>query len=44
MLDRIETLEPWTRIHIPHAKRKYPNPIVYESLITLPNTRESCGR
>ena len=36
MLDRIETLEPWTRIHIPHAKRKYPNPIVYESLITLP--------
>jgi transposase len=36
MIDRIEQLSPWSRIHIPHAKRKYPNPIVHESLITLP--------
>ena len=36
MLDSIEALSPWKRIHIPHAKRKYPNPIVHESHITLP--------
>ena len=35
MLDGIETLESWKRIHIPHAKRKYPNPLVHESFITL---------
>jgi transposase len=35
MTDKIEALEPWRRIHIPHAKRKYPNPLVHESLITL---------
>ena len=33
---RVEAeLEPWGRISIPHDKRKYPNPYVYESLITL---------
>jgi transposase len=37
MLDAIEALEPWKRIHIPHAKRKYPNPLVHESFITLPD-------
>jgi len=35
MTDEIEALEPWQRIHIPHAKRKYPNPLVHESFITL---------
>lgn len=35
MTDKIEALEPWQCIHIPHAKRKYPNPLVHESLITL---------
>jgi hypothetical protein len=35
MTDKIEALEPWQRIHIAHAKRKYPNPLVHESLITL---------
>jgi len=35
MADKIEALEPWQRIHIPHAKRKYPNPLVHESFITL---------
>jgi transposase len=37
MLDGTEALESWKRIHIPHAKRKYPNPLVHESLITLPD-------
>ena len=37
MLDAIEALEPWKRIHIAHAKRKYPNPLVHESFITLPD-------
>lgn len=36
MLDGIEELEPWKRIHIPHGKRKYPNPLIHESFITLP--------
>jgi hypothetical protein len=35
MLYGIEYLRPWERITIPHAKRKYPNPLVYESLVTL---------
>jgi hypothetical protein len=37
MLDGTEALESWKRIHIPHAKRKYPNPLVHESFITLPD-------
>jgi len=37
MLDGMEALESWKRIHIPHAKRKYPNPLVHESVITLPD-------
>jgi hypothetical protein len=37
MVDGIEALLPWTRIHIPHAKRKYPHPIVHESHISLPD-------
>ena len=35
LLDNIEALAPWKRINIPHAKRKYPNPLVHESFITL---------
>jgi len=35
LLDNIEALAPWKRINIPHAKRKYPNPVVHESFITL---------
>jgi hypothetical protein len=37
LLDKIDKLDPWKRIHIPHGKRKYPNPMVYESFITLPD-------
>jgi len=35
MLGGIEALESWKHVHIPHAKRKYPNPLIHESLITL---------
>ena len=35
ILDGIDKLSPWKRIHIPHGKRKYPNPMVYESFISL---------
>lgn len=35
LLEAVDTFAPWKRIHIPHAKRKYPNPEVYESKITL---------
>jgi transposase len=37
MLDGIDALVSWKRIHIAHAKRKYPNPLVHESFITLPD-------
>ena len=37
MLDGIEALSSWKRIRIPHTKRKYPNPLVHESSITLPD-------
>ena len=35
LIKDIETLEGWKRIHIPHDKRKYPNPQVHESTISL---------
>ena len=35
MLDSVDKLEGWQRIHIPHAKRKFPNPSVHESTISL---------
>ena len=35
LMDNLTTLGPWKRINIPHGKRKYPNPMVYESFITL---------
>jgi len=35
LLNESKNLGPWKRINIPHAKRKYPNPLVYESFITL---------
>lgn len=37
MLKALDKLEPWKRIHVPHAKRKYPNPRVHESTISLPD-------
>ena len=35
LIDQVKNLAPWKRIHIPHAKRKYPNPLVHESFISL---------
>ena len=35
LLQQAELLGDWQRIHIPHAKRKYPNPRVHESTISL---------
>ncbi len=35
LLDHVEDMAPWKRIHVPHAKRKYPNPLIHESFITL---------
>ena len=35
LIDQVKDLGPWKRIHILHAKRKYPNPLVHESFITL---------
>ena len=37
LVDSINKLGPWRRVHIPNAKRKYPNPLVYESIIELKN-------
>jgi hypothetical protein len=37
LLTRVAQLDGWTRIHIPHEKRKFPNPEVHESTITLPH-------
>ena len=35
LLDKLDKLAPWKQINIPHVKRKYPNPQVHHSLITL---------
>lgn len=37
LIDNIKHLKPWKRIHIPHAKRKYPNPLVHESIVEMNN-------
>ena len=31
----VEAIQDWQRIHIPHAKRKFPNPLVHESTVEL---------
>jgi transposase len=40
LLDELQSLGPWKRINIPHAKRKYPNPLVHESIISLRDYEE----
>jgi Transposase DDE domain len=35
LLREVDKLTPWQRITIPHAKRKYPHPLVHEAMITL---------
>ena len=35
LIQNVNKLQPWKRIHIPHAKRKFPNPLVHESMIEI---------
>jgi len=35
LLENIDRLSPWVRITIPHEKRKYPNPHIHDSLVSL---------
>jgi transposase len=35
LIQELENIGPWKRVNIPHAKRKYPNPQVYESFVSL---------
>ena len=35
LLSSVEKIKDWKRIHIPHAKRKFPNPLIHESQIEL---------
>lgn len=35
LLESVDGMGPWKRIKIPHPKRKYPNPLVCESMTTL---------
>ena len=35
LIQSLDSVGPWKRIHIPHAKRKYQNPQVYESMVEL---------
>ena len=35
LLNSLDSLGPWKRIHIPHEKRKYQNPQVFESHISI---------
>jgi transposase len=35
LLEETSRLGPWTKITIPHDKRKYPNPFIYESDVEL---------
>jgi len=35
LIEALDSVGPWNRIHIPHAKRKYQNPQVYESMVEL---------
>lgn len=35
LLETLDRIEPWTRIRIPHDKRRYPDPQVHQSLVSL---------
>ena len=35
LIQNVSQLKPWKRINIPHAKRKFPNPLVHESNIEV---------
>jgi hypothetical protein len=33
LIESLDSVGPWKRVHIPHAKRKYQNPQVYQSMV-----------
>jgi hypothetical protein len=35
LMNDVDEIDEWKRIHIPHEKRKFPNPLVHESTIKL---------
>ena len=35
LIHQVDQMTPWKRIHIPHPKRKFPNPLVHESWVSL---------
>ncbi len=35
LIKNLNDLAPWERIHIPHEKRKYPDPYIHQSLVAL---------
>jgi hypothetical protein len=35
LVEQVKTLKPWNKIHLDTVKRKYPNPLVHESTISL---------
>lgn len=35
LVETLDQLDPWTKIHIPHDKRKYPDPQIHQSLVSL---------
>ena len=35
LIGGVDAIEEWKRVHVPHAKRKFPNPLVHESTIQL---------
>ncbi|MDD5724501.1 MAG: transposase [Syntrophales bacterium] len=35
LVRNLEKLSPWEKIHIPHDKRKYPDPYIHQSLVEL---------
>jgi transposase len=35
LIEGLDSVGPWKKIHIPHAKRKYQTPQVYESMVEL---------
>ena len=35
LIEKLDSVSPWKRVHVPHAKRKYQNPQVHESIVEL---------
>ena len=35
LVESVQDIKQWKRIHIPHGKRKYPNPLVHETTVHL---------